>query len=52
MNLFLTVLLVLAAAAYVAYLTAYIRNDGYGSRSSSGLPRSHPSDVFEQGARV
>jgi hypothetical protein len=40
--------LILAAIAFGAVFAAFLRNDGYGARTSSTHPpRSHPADAFE-----
>ena len=44
----IAMILLLAGIAFGAMFTAFVRNDGYGARTSNGNPpRSHPADVFE-----
>ena len=41
-------ILILAGIAFGALFVAFLRNDGYGVRTSNGTPpRSHPADPFE-----
>jgi hypothetical protein len=41
-------IILLAFIAVGALMAAFVRNDGYGARASTGTPpRSHPADVFE-----